>query len=99
MEKFFRVNDVLVDVERGYIIDNRIGKQIELDLVGCTIKDFANRVKLNPLRISVENNKPTAMWWNDKLHCWMKFEKTHNPDVNKAIQKYINIKFEEDLLG
>ena len=99
MEKFFRIKDILVDVERGLIIDNSDGKQIEINITNFTMKGSPSRTKLNPIRIDTENGKPQILWWNDKLNRWISFERTHGIDIYNAVQRYINIKFEEELLG
>ena len=99
MKKFFRVKEILVDVERGLIMDNADGKQIEINITNFTMKSSPNRVKLNPIRIDTENGKPQLLWWNDRVNRWTSFEKTHGADIYSAVQMYINIKFEEELLG
>lgn len=97
--QFFRVNNILVDVEKGFIIDTLNGKQMQISLNTFCMMDFKSRVKANAIRIDMDSGKAIPLWWSDRLGSWISFKDSHGKDVDDAIQKYINVIFEKDLLG
>lgn len=97
MEQFFRVGYILVDVEKGLIIDTFNAKQLELDLANYCMKDFNKRVMSTPIRITDDGGKTKVLWWN-KNNMWVDFNKTHGLDVALAIQKFVDLQIERDLL-
>ena len=99
MNEFFRINHILVDVEKGLIIDTLNGKQMQISLNTFCMMDFKSRVKANAIRIDLDSGKPIPLWWSERLGSWRFFKDSHGPDVDNAIQKYINIIFEKELLG
>jgi hypothetical protein len=97
--QFFKVNNILVDVEKGFIIDTLNGKQMQINLSNFSMMDFKSRIKAHAIRIDLDNGKPIPLWWSDKLSCWKSFKDSHGKDIDDAIQKYINVMFEKELLG
>jgi len=97
--QFFRVNNILVDVEKGFIIDTLNGKQMQIHLDTFCMMDFKSRVKAHAIRIDMDSGKPIPLWWSDRMSSWRSFKDSHGKDVDDAIQKYINVMFEKELLG
>jgi hypothetical protein len=98
MEKFFRVGHILVDVERGLIIDTGVGKQMEVDLAEYCVKDFNKRVSHTPIRIANEGSKTLVLQWDKSRNKWINFRSTHGDDIGTAMEKYVNLQIEGDLL-
>lgn len=98
MEQFFRVGHILVDVERGLIIDTYNAKQMEVNLAEYHVKDFNKRVSHTPIRITNDGSKTQVLQWDKGNNKWVDFRKTHGEDIGMAMEKYVNLQIEGDLL-
>jgi hypothetical protein len=98
MEKFYRVGDVLVDVEQSLIIDTSEAKQMQIDLAQFCVKDFNKRISCTPIRIDNDGGKTVVLSWDKARNKWINFRVSHGENIGIAIEKFVNLHIEGDLL-
>lgn len=95
MSNFFKVEDIVVDVEEGRIFTPN-GKVVNIDFENMTLKDFHTRTKLTPIRFSSE--KQLLVWVSVK-NKWIPIKSYYEPNIVVAVVKLIEARIEKDLLG
>lgn len=94
MEKFFKIGDIVVDVDGDSILDGTSGKRIKMYLDNCCFSSFNHSTKKTPLRIEGTD----IFTWDVRNSGWKNFNDCFHPDVVKAVKKYIQIKTDMELL-
>ena len=96
MQNFFKIGNIVVDVEACKILDSLNGKVINLDFTNMTIKLFETRTVLSPIRF---NDKREILVWRATRGKWVPISSMYYDDVVNAIKKLIELNVENDLLG
>lgn len=92
MEKFFKVKQIVVDVEDGTLFDPLVGS-MRLDFANMTMKPFNTRSRLVPIRFQNQE----LMFW--QINRWIPFNRTFSPQIIEATKLLIEMKIEKELLG
>lgn len=93
VENFFKVQDIVVDVEAGRLFEPYCGS-MKLDFVNMTMQPFGARSKLVPIRF---NEDKELLYWSTSS--WKAFNKTYTPQVIEAVRLLIEKNIERNLLG